>query len=298
MLRVSGMTGRLPVELPVLVLPFFFVVLYGNGFVGAKLGLPDSSPLSFLSLRFWIAGTVLLLIARVLGNCWPGWRAAAHIAVAGSLTVCTFSVGAFISIDMGVSPALSALIISLQPILVALLAQWLVNERPGMIQWIGLLCGFAGVALVVGHAIDTEVSGRTAVAMSVLGLVGLALGAVYQKRFCADMELFAGGAIQSLTSALICTVLLFAFETYRVEWSGEFISALLFMSIGVSVGALSLLYIMIRRGEVSRVSSVFYLVPVSAAVGAYLLFGQTIESTTLLGAAVIALGIYLSTRKT
>ncbi|MBL4900611.1 MAG: DMT family transporter [Colwellia sp.] len=282
----------------IFVLPFFFVLLYGSGFVGAKLGLPHSTPLSFLSLRFIAAGLILLFIAKWFGKKLPNCREVIHISVAGSLTVCLFSIGVFVSIDMGISPALSALIIALQPILVAIFAQKLVNERLNLAQWFGLFFGFFGVSIVVSHSITSTSFSWVAIGMSVLALLGVTFGNLYQKRYCADMDLFYGGAIQSLVSGLICLALLLFFDNFKVTWVYEFIISLVYMIVGVSLGALSLLYIMIQRGEVSRVASVFYLVPVSAAVSAYFLFGETIEEATLLGASIIALGIFLTNRKT
>ena len=198
---------------------------------------------------------------------------------------------------MGISPALSALIVAMQPIMVALLAQKLVNERLSLTQWFGLLFGFLGVAFVVGNSINSNYFSWLAIGMSVLALLGVTFGSLYQKRYCADMELFYGGAIQSLTSGIICLVLLPFFETFNIVWTDEFVISQMYMIVGVSLGALSLLYIMIQRGEVSRVAIVFYLVPVSAAVSAYFLFGETIEDTTVLGASIIALGIFLTNRK-
>ncbi|NQY89995.1 MAG: DMT family transporter [Colwellia sp.] len=282
----------------IFALPFFFVLLYGSGFVGAKLGLPHSTPLSFLSLRFITAGLILLFIAKCFGNQLPNWREVMHISVAGSLTVCLFSIGVFVSIDMGLAPAISALIIALQPILVALFAQKLVNERLNLAQWLGLFLGFCGVAVVVNDSITSTSFSWFAIGMSVLALLGVTFGNLYQKRYCADMDLFYGGALQSLVSGLICLALLPFFESFKVAWVDEFIISLVYMIVGVSLGALSLLYIMIQRGEVSRVASVFYLVPVSAAVSAYFLFGETIKEATLLGASIIALGIFLTNRKT
>lgn len=150
---------------------------------------------------------------------------------------------------------------------------------------------------MVSNSIEATSFSWVAISMSVLALLGVTFGNIYQKRYCAKMELFYGGAIQSLVSGFICLALLPFFESFKVTWEGEFIISLVYMIVGVSLGALSLLYIMIRQGEVSRVASVFYLVPVSAAVSAYLLFGETIEETTLLGASIVALGIFLTNRK-
>jgi len=281
------------------ILPFFFVVLYGSGFVGAKYGLPFSSPLSFLSLRFLIAGLILFAAVKAMKVELPSLLKSIQIAISGSFTVALFSIGVFVSIDMGLSPSLSALIIALQPILVATFAKSFIGERMTFVQWLGLALGFLGVVLVVGHNIDlgSGVLGIASVGMSILGLLGLTIGSLYQKKYCSDMNIYVGGMIQSLVSCLICIGLLPFYGGYSVEWSPEFIGALLFMSIGVSIGALSLLYLMISAGDVSKVASVFYLVPVSAAIPAYFFFGETFDIFTLSGACVVALGVYLTNRK-
>jgi len=275
------------------------VVLYGSGFVGAKYGLPFSSPLSFLSLRFLIAGLILFAAVKAMKVELPSLLKSIQIAISGSFTVALFSIGVFVSIDMGLSPSLSALIIALQPILVATFAKSFIGERMTFVQWLGLALGFLGVVLVVGHNIDlgSGVLGIASVGMSILGLLGLTIGSLYQKKYCSDMNIYVGGMIQSLVSCLICIGLLPFYGGYSVEWSPEFIGALLFMSIGVSIGALSLLYLMISAGDVSKVASVFYLVPVSAAISAYFFFGETFDIFTLSGACVVALGVYLTNRK-
>jgi len=275
------------------------VVLYGSGFVGAKYGLPFSSPLSFLSLRFLIAGLILFAAVKAMKVELPSLLKSIQIAISGSFTVALFSIGVFVSIDMGLSPSLSALIIALQPILVATFAKSFIGERMTFVQWLGLALGFLGVVLVVGHNIDlgSGVLGIASVGMSILGLLGLTIGSLYQKKYCSDMNIYVGGMIQSLVSCLICIGLLPFYGGYSVEWSPEFIGALLFMSIGVSIGALSLLYLMISAGDVSKVASVFYLVPVSAAIPAYFFFGETFDIFTLSGACVVALGVYLTNRK-
>ncbi|MEL7614652.1 DMT family transporter [Vreelandella titanicae] len=261
-----------------LIFPFFFVVIYGSGFVGAKYGLPYSTPLSFLSLRFLIAAAILFLVASMLKVAIPARRDMLHIAVAGTLTVAMFSISVFASIDMGLSPALSALIIALQPILVGFLARYMVGEKLILRQWGGLVAGLVGVAMVVGHKANLNMAPLIPIAMSVLGLLGLTFGNLYQKKFCANMNVISGGCIQSLASAVICLLLLPFFGQYKAEWSIEFIGALAYMSVGVSIGALTMLYLMIRRGEVSKVASVFYLVPVSAAVASYLIYGETFDN--------------------
>ncbi|MBP5986851.1 MAG: DMT family transporter [Azonexus sp.] len=246
-----------------------FVTLYGAGFVGARLGLPHAEPFAFLALRFALAAGLLAVIALALGQPWPqGPRRALHIIGAGLLSVGVFSAGVFYSIAGGLPPALSALIIALHPILVAVLAPALLGERVSGRQWIGLLLGLLGVFIVLQHGLNDQPTLGLPVLYSFIGLVGLTTGNLYQKARCADMPLFTGGALQCATCATACALGAVAYETGDVRWTGEFIVALVWMAILVSVGAVSLLYQLIRHGEVSRIASLFYLVPVSAALTA------------------------------
>ncbi len=276
-----------------LILPILFVILYGSGFVATKYGLPYASPLSFLTLRFFIAGALFALVVAIFQLPIPKIKEAIHIAIAGLLTVATFSIGVFISIDLGLSPSLSAMIIALQPILVGVLAVQLTQEKINIYGWIGLFLGFVGVFFIVFQGVDLKSAGILSITMSAMGLLGLALGNLYQKKFCADMHVITGGSIQSTSSAFACLLLLLLFDDFDIVWHGEFIAALLYMSIGVSLGALSLLYMMISRQEINKVASVFYLVPVSAAITNYLLYDEIFDIYAIVGSLVILTSVYL-----
>jgi drug/metabolite transporter (DMT)-like permease/quercetin dioxygenase-like cupin family protein len=220
-------------------------------------------------------------------------REAGHIATAGLLTAATFSAGVFVALSLGISPALSALIIALQPLLVAVLANRFVRENISPRQWLGLALGLLGVAFVVGNQVRLDSAQITGVAMSVVGLIGVTAGNLYQKRFCARMNVVTGGAIQSGASALAILPFALLCETPTMQWTPPFIAALLYMAIGVSFGALTLLYVMIRRGDVSRVASVFYLVPMPAAVASFFAFGETFDPAVAVGVAIVAAGVLL-----
>jgi len=279
------------------ILPLLFVLLYGSGFVGAKYGLPYCPPLTFLVLRFLIAASVAVMIALAIDAPWPETRKEAlNIAIAGCLTVGVFSAGVFVAISVGLSPALAALIIALQPILVATVARKMLGERLSYSQWTGLAFGLVGVAFVVSHKLSFNSTHMLGLAMAVLALLGLGFGNIYQKRNCSRMNVFTGGAIQSCASMLMTLPFAYSFETMNVTWTPQFMSALAYMSIGVSIGALSLLYIMIGRGEVSRVASIFYLVPVSAAIVSYILYNEKIDLQVAIGIAIISLGVILANR--
>lgn len=279
-------------------LPFGFIFLYGSGFIFTQYGLQNSSPMAFLSLRFFIAFWILLLIAYCLKVPLPKTtKEFLHIALAGSLTVGTFSIGVFLSISYGVSGALNALIIALQPIIVTFMASKYLDEVTNKKVWLGLVIGFVGVTFVVVSKLEFSYTSVIGIFWSVVGLLGLSFGSLYQKKYCTGMNLYSGGAIQTLSSTLLTLPFLY-FETIHITWNGEFFIALVYMAVGVSIGALSLLYVMIKNGEVSKVSSIFYLVPVSAAVVSYFLLGEKMELNVVIGIITVLIGITLINKKT
>ena len=274
-----------------------FVLLYGSGFVFTQYGLENSSPMAFLSLRFFIAFAILLLIAYYLKSAWPKTlKEFIHISIAGSLTVGVFSLGVFLSIAHGVSASLNALVIALQPIVVTVLAMKFLNERLNKFAILGLITGFLGVCFVLYSNMEFSSSGIYGVLFSFMALFGLSFGNLYQKKFCTNMNLFSGGAIQTLSSTILVLPFL-AFEDIHMNFNGDFIIALIYMTVGVSIGALSLLYIMIEKGAVSKVSSLFYLMPVSAVFISWILFDKSIDMTVMFGVGVIFISIMLIMKK-
>lgn len=279
------------------ILPFGFIFLYGSGFIFTQYGLQNSSPMAFLAIRFFIAFWILVCIAYLLNVPKPQTKQEFfHIAVAGSLTVGTFSIGVFMSISYGVSGALNALIIALQPIIVTFIASKFLDESANKRVWLGLIIGFIGVAFVVVSKLDISYHSVVGVFWSIIGLLGLSFGSLYQKKYCTSMNLYSGGAIQTLSSTLLVFPFLY-FEKIHISWNLDFVIALFYMAVGVSIGALSLLYVMIKKGEVSKVSSIFYLIPVSAAIVSYVLLGEKIQLSVVFGIITVLVGITLINKK-
>ena len=281
-----------------LTLPILFIFLYGSGFVFTALGLQNSSPIAFLTLRFFIAFFILLIIATIMKVEWPNsFKEFIHISTAGMLTVGVFSIGVFLSIDFGVSASLSALIIALQPIIVTFLAVKFLGEKlNNRIIW-GLILGIIGVAFVVSTKSSFSTNDLLGVIFSIIALLGLSFGNIYQKKFCANMNLFSGGSIQTLASTILTLPLLLFYEDVYIEFNSDFIIALLYMSIAVSIGALSFLYIMIKNGSVSKVSSIFYLVPVSASIVGYFVLDAKFDINIFIGIIFVLCSIILINKK-
>ncbi|RDI37591.1 DMT family transporter [Aquicella lusitana] len=276
------------------VLSMLFIILYGSGFVGAKLGFPYAKPLSFLVVRFALTSFLLLLVALWMRSKWPSsWKETLHIGVSGIFLVCFFSVGTWVSMDMGVPPAISALITALQPIAVTVASYFVFNKKVAGKQWLGLILGLMGVGLVVGENAVFDAQYSVGILMSFLGLLGLTVGNLYQKRFCASMNIFTGGVIQSAVSGLLCLLLALSFDSLHVTWSGQFLFALGWMSVVISLGATSFLYILLRKGESHKVASLFYLIPAVTAVISYLVFKTTLDAVQITGMMLAAVGVAL-----
>ena len=281
-----------PHRLAILV-PFLFVFIYGSGFVGAKLGLPHSDPFTFLALRFLLAAALLALLAVLRHSRWRVENVKA-VVVSGLLLQGAFSAGVFYALSLGMKPAVAALIIALQPLLVAVLGGFYLGERVHFQRWLGLLIGVAGVSLVVAGGLTTEGITLAGLVWCLLGLLGLTTGQLVQKKHCATMDLFVGGFFQSLTAGVAMSLGAVAFEPLSVVWSDDFIIALVWMGVGVSIGALSLLYFMLRHSTANQVASVFYGVPVAAALVAWPMFDQVPEPIDWLGFSIVTLSIIIA----
>jgi len=281
--------------------PWLFVALWSTGFIGAKYGLPDAEPLTFLTIRY--ALVLLLMGAIVLWTRapWPqGRRAWGHIAVSGLLVHGVYLAGVFTAIGHGLPAGITALVVGLQPLLTALGAGLFLGERVRSTQWLGLALGLLGVGLVLAHKVAAGLSNAALLTMllpAVLALLGITAGTLYQKRFCPGFDLRTGSLIQFLPClALTGLTAWLSGETLQVHWSGAFVFALSWLVLVLSLGAVSLLNVLIRQGSAIHVASLFYLVPPTTAVFAWALFGETLTGLALLGMTVTVFGVWLARR--
>ncbi len=284
-------------DMLVALTPLLFVLLWSTGFLGAKFGLPHAEPLTFLLIRFALVCAILLPIAMLTGARWPQTRSAVlHIAIAGLLIHATYLGGVFIAIHRGLPAGTAALITGLQPLLTGLVAAPYLGERISRRQWLGLLLGFGGVFMVVADKASLAEANLGNVLPAFIAVLGITIGTLYQKRHGGSMDVRTGSIIQFAASGLVMALLAPLFETMQVAWTGEFLFALGWLTLVLSLGAISLLILMIRHGAASRVASFFYLVPATTALFAYLLFGETLGPISLAGMVVTALGVALANR--
>jgi drug/metabolite transporter (DMT)-like permease len=285
-------------------MPWLFVLIWSTGFIVAKYGMPYAEPMTFLFLRF--AGVLVLMVPFVLmarvplprmpGTAATDWRAVGHIAVAGLLLQTGYLGGVWAAVKLGMPAGVAALIVGMQPILTALIATRM-GERIGARQWLGLLLGIAGVALVVANKLGA--SGLTPASLALAGgaLLSITVGTVYQKHFCPMFDLRMGSVIQFAAGALACVPFMFLFETRTVQWNAAMLGALAWSVVALSIGAISLLFLLIRQGAATRVSSLMYLTPPTTAVMAWLLFGERFPPMAAGGMVLAALGVALVIRR-
>jgi drug/metabolite transporter (DMT)-like permease len=276
--------------------PMVFVLLWSTGFIGARFGLPYIEPLTFLAVRMVFVVAILGAIALMSSTRWPNGAEVAHSLMAGAMVHGLYLGGVFIAISQGVPAGIAALIPGLQPILTSTIANRFMGERVTRLQWIGLVLGLVGVALVL-HNREIVAAGSTiGWAGSLVSLFGITLGTLYQKRFCGRIDWRIGNLVQYIGAGVLFWVGAFTFETREIHWSGELVFAMAWLVIVLSIAAIGLMYWLIRRSAATGFASLFYLVPAVTALFAFMLFGERLDALSIAGMVVCAVGVVLVNR--
>lgn len=276
--------------------PGLFVLLWSTGFVGAKYGLPYADPFIFLSIRILIATALLLLLARFMRM--PiriGTSAVLRSSLIGFFLHACYLGGVFYSISRGLPAGVAAVVTSLQPVLVSLIAVKVLGERLKAIQLLGLVLGLTGVFLVLGPTFDSDTPAGAVIAI-VVALIGSTTATLLQKKIGADIPLVAGTAYQYLFSGVVLGAIAVTTNQTNITWNLRFTSAFVWLVLVLSVGAILLLLWLLNSGSAASVSSLFYLVPPATAIEAFFLFGEKLNTQGLLGIGVTALGVWLVIR--
>lgn len=277
--------------------PAIFLILWSAGFAVAKIAVLHAAPLTVLALRFAILVAVLAPLALILRPKWPTWRGILDVAVVGFLIQVVYFGLCYLAFKSGVSAGGVAIVVCLQPILVALAAPRLLGEVVGRSAWAGLALGLGGAALVIFGRSAVQVENAYGVALTVLALLGITGGTLYEKRFGAGHHPVVSNLIQYVVGAAVCVPLALALEDVSIDWAPEFIAALAYLVLANSLLAMTLLLAMIRAGEVARVSSLFYLVPAISALCAWPLLGEAMPPLAWAGMALAGLGVALVSRR-
>ncbi len=280
-------------------MPAVFVLIWSTGFVVAKFGLPYAPPLTFLSIRYALSLLCFLVWTALARVSWPrGRQQWLHLSVSGVLIHAGYLGGVWIAIKAGMGSGLAALMVGLQPVLTAVWVSSMASgagdrDKVTQRQWLGLALGLGGLVLVVSRKFGStnEVTTFTFAAIT-FALLSITAGTLYQKRFVAPADVRGANAVQ-LAAALAVTLPLALMESESVVWTSQFIGALSWSVLGLTLGGSSLLYMLIQRGAATAVTSLMYLVPPCTALMAWLLFAEPVTAVTVLGTAITALGVSL-----
>jgi len=280
-------------------IPASFVVLWATGFIGARYAMPWAEPFTFLAARFVLAAILLAGLMVVLGSSRATRAEAQHAMVAGILMHGVYLGAVFWAIHHGMPAGLSALIVGLQPLITAVLAGKFLGEDILPRHWAGLAVGLAGVVIVLWPKLGALGGGVTAATLtaSLVSVLGMSAGTIWQKRFASGGDLVAATMWQYVGGAALMALASLAFETRTVTINGELIFAMAWLVLVLSIGAIFLLMVMIRDGEMSKVASLFYLVPAVTAVIAWALFGEQLNMVQIVGMAIATLGVGLATAR-
>ncbi|QOZ26499.1 DMT family transporter [Bradyrhizobium sp. CCBAU 51753] len=276
--------------------PAIFVVLWSTGFIGTKYVINNAEPLTYLAIRMAFVVLVMAVIAAAARPTWPDRAGIFHSAVAGILVHGFYLGGTAIAIAHSIPAGLSALIPGLQPILTSTIANRWLGERVTPLQWGGLVLGLAGVVLILHDRPLTGEAGWGWLA-SIVSLISITLGTLYQRRYCNRIDWRAGNLVQYVAVTIFFGIGAWLFETNVVHWNAEFMLALAWLVFALSVGSIGLLYWLIRHHAATSVASLFYLVPAVTALMAYVLFNERLDTVAIMGMAACAAAVLLVNRR-
>jgi drug/metabolite transporter (DMT)-like permease len=276
--------------------PAIFVVLWSTGFVATKYVVSNADPLTSLAIRMALVVVLMAVIVAIVRPRWPDRIGVFHSAVAGILVHGFYLGGTAIAIAHSIPAGLSALIPGLQPILTSTLANRWLGERVTAIQWAGLLLGLTGVVLILHNRPMSGDAGWGWLASGV-SLVSITLGTLYQRRYCNAIDWRAGNLVQFIAVTIFFGLGAWLFENRVVHWTMEFVLALAWLAVVLSIGSIGLLYWLIRRSAATSVASLFYLVPVVTALMAYVLFGERLDAIAITGMTACAAAVFVVNRR-
>jgi drug/metabolite transporter (DMT)-like permease len=275
-------------------LAWYFVSVWGSGFIATKIGLLHAAPFTFLTLRFTFGILCLIPIVIITRPRWPRSQSEfGHVVAAGLLMHAVHLGGSHYTQYLGMSAGITALLLSTQPLLTAVIAGRWMGETLVPRQWLGILIGLAGVTLVVWHKVDIREATAGCLIAVTISLAGVTAGTLYQRTFCPAADLRSASLIQFIAAIAVLAPLAYIIEDIHVEWSWSLAGSIVFLVIGASMLAVSALHTLMRRGQATRVTSLLYLTPIFAVLLEFFFFGRVPTATSLVGIVVTCSGVAL-----
>ena len=277
------------------LLAWYFVSVWGSGYLATKVGLQHAPPFTFLTLRFAFGTACLIPVVLFSRPRFPGSTGElGHVVIAGLLMHAVNLGGSHYTQYLGMSAGITALLLSAQPLLTALVAARWMREKLGPRQWAGIVVGLAGVALIVWHKIDVREASMGSLIAVAVAVTGVTAGTLYQRVFCPLVDLRASALVQFAATMIVLAPLAYAVEDMHVRWSWSLAGAIVFLVIGASILAVNALHVLMRRGQATRVTSLVYLTPIFAVVLEFAMFDVMPSALSLIGIVVTCCGVALT----
>ena len=285
--------------------PALFVLLWSTGWIVAKYASPYAEPLSFLTLRYALAGLLLAAFCFALGATWPRRKLLVHAIFSGVFLHAIYLGGIWWVLDQQMPSTLSGMMAALQPLMTAVLAGMIVGEQISARQWTGFALGFAGLMVALAPRLAADLAGAGGVGdswtlligVNFVSMISVVIGTLYQKKFLQKGDLRTITTLQYLGAFLATLPAALLLEEFRFSWTPQLYGALAWSVLALSLGAVGLLVILIREGEVSRAAALIYLIPPTIAVQAFLAFGERLTPLEMGGMVLIVFGVYLVSGK-
>ena len=280
-----------------LYFPYLFVLFWSSAFISGQFIVQSASPFAALSFRFLIVSIFFLLFSfffreKILVN----YKLILQASITGVLFHGFYLGGVFFSYSIGLSATLSALIVGLQPILTNIFSGPILKERVTLVQWIGIGFGFIGTVLVIGYDIGKTIPILGVIA-SIVALLGATTATIWQKKFTSEITLSVNNFYQAISATLLLMIVSFVFEVSFINFDKRFILSMGWQIIMVSFGAYAILMYLIKTGPASKTSNLFFLIPPTTAVMAYLVLGENLYLIDIIGLFICTFGVYIATRK-
>ena len=277
--------------------PILFILLWASAFVTSKAIVEDSSPFAALSLRFGFVSFGFFIFCLITSN-----KIILPIKVflkASVIGICFHGLylgGVFYAIDKNLSVGITAIIVSLQPILTALFAGPLLKEVVTWKQWIGIVLGFFGTLMVIGFDIGSSIP-LIALMASIVGLIAITSGTLLQRKIGIDIPLATSNFYQAFSAFIFLIIVTYVFENPFINFSSDFILSMSWQIIFVSFGAFTILQYLINTGTASKTSTLFFLVPPVSVIMAWAFLNEQMTIIDIVGLVIATIGVYIATRK-
>lgn len=298
-MQLAAPTGRTTEPLFWRAAPFIFLILWSGGYAFAKLGLSYVEPMTMLALRYGLAVLALLPLLLLRRPRWPqGARHWGAVMITGFLIQCVYFGLAYLAMKRGMNAGTTAIIMALQPILVAVFAPLISSARGSPALWLGLALGFVGVVLVILSEGSLGPSPWVAVFLALCSLCGITSATLFEKWHGMRTDPVTGGIVQYAVGFAVLLPVAAVTETMATDWTPGFAVSIAYLVIANSIISISLFIALVQRGDATRISAMMYLVPPLAMVAAWLILGETITPLALMGFALSAAGVYIVGKKT